>query len=245
MNLLAIDKASTEQRTLMAELNESLFESLTAGIGLVADSGHGIGRQIMDKFNQFDQRYLMRIFTRNQQRQSDMKRLFEELIIADHLSNVYSKNKPGLVNPAFAASTGDEGDVVINVEKAILSNGNATAVTNSAVIANGVGDADGLWRRGRGSPTATPPALDLNYLLPAVQHNQQHRESIASAALMHKVSVKHSVAPPVRLSGHGDELNILRDALFINKVAGADMLTPVGEFTDLFTVQCNAVHTLL
>ncbi len=166
------------------------------------------------------------------------------MLTSDHLSNVYSKNKPGLVNPAFATSTGDEGDVVINVEKAILSNGNATAVTNSAVIANGVGDADGLWRRGRGSPTATPPALDLNYLLPAVQHNQQHRESIASAALMQKVSVKHSVAPPVRLSGHGDELNILRDALFINKVAGPDMMTPVGEFTDLFTVHCNSVHTL-
>jgi len=68
----------------------------------------------------------------------------------------------------------------------------------------------------------------MNFLLPVAQHNQQHRESIASAALMHKVSVKHSVAPPVRLSSHGDELNILRDALFINKVTGTEMMTPVS-----------------
>jgi hypothetical protein len=39
VNLLNIDKASSDQRTLMAELNESFFESLTAGVRLVADSG--------------------------------------------------------------------------------------------------------------------------------------------------------------------------------------------------------------
>jgi len=120
VNMLAIDKASTEQRTLMDELNVYVFESLTAGIGLIADSGHGLGRQLMDKFNQFDERFLMRIFTRNQQRHSDMKRLFEELIIADQLSNMYKHSKPGLVNPSFETSLGD---VVINVDKPKMSNG--------------------------------------------------------------------------------------------------------------------------
>ena len=162
MNLLAIDKATTEQRTLMAELNESMFDSLTSGIRLVADSGHGLGRQIMDKFNQLDQRFLMRIFTRNQQRQSDMKRLFEELVIADQLNNMYSSNnninKPGVVNPAFTLS-GEE-DVVVNME----ANG---GVVGDSGISNGE-----VVRRGRGSPTATPPPLDLNFLVPMAQ---QHR----------------------------------------------------------------------
>ena len=112
VNLLNIDKASLEQRTLMAELNESFFESLTAGVRLVADSGQGLGRRLLNRLNQLDERYLARVFTRNQQQQSDMKRLFEELIIADQLAKM-NGGFGDRINPAF---NGDQhGDVVITL----------------------------------------------------------------------------------------------------------------------------------
>jgi hypothetical protein len=67
VNLLNIDKASSDQRTLMAELNESFFESLTAGVRLVADSGQAG----FPEFLQFSQYFFRHRLTGSQVRKKD------------------------------------------------------------------------------------------------------------------------------------------------------------------------------
>ena len=139
-----------------------------------------------------------------------MKRLFEELTVSDHLRNVYNKRQQlGNMNKAFTAD-GNSGEVTVDMS---LEEGTGPLGSNGGAIGNG-----GLANGG----TVTPPmGVDINLLLPVVQHQQQQHHH------NRKVSVKHSVAGPwlAPQRGEGNELNILRGALLQNKLSGVEMVS--------------------
>ena len=90
VNLLNIDKETDDQRTLMEELNDSMMENVSRGMY------HIIGRMgynhFQNKVDQFDEKYLMNIFS-NPDRDHDMKKLFEEIVMKEHLANVYDPKR--------------------------------------------------------------------------------------------------------------------------------------------------------
>jgi hypothetical protein len=197
----------------MSELNESVFESITAGVRIIADSGHGLSRQLLNKFNKLDDRYLKRVFMRSENSQNnDMKQLFEELTVSDYLKNVYNnkQHEVGVENKAFMP---DNPETVIDLPATVVVNG---PMGGAEIHINGT-----LAHAG-GTATPPPPlGLDLGYLLHPHHHQPHHHR---------KVSVKHSVAapyipPPHRGSVEGKELNILRGALLQNKLPGAEMVS--------------------
>ena len=78
----------------------------------------------LHKFDQFDERCLKKIFSKAE-RDHDMKKLFEEILLSEHLANVYSPGriqqqapKHGLINTVFemdeieGEDVGTEGSVV-------------------------------------------------------------------------------------------------------------------------------------
>ena len=86
VNILKIDKENDDQKYLMEELNDSALEIVSGAINKI------IGRYgyvyFQTKFNEFDEKYMKRIFC-NPDRDHEMKKLFEEKILAEHLATVY------------------------------------------------------------------------------------------------------------------------------------------------------------
>ncbi len=148
-------KSSTRCFLIIRQIFCATFEVGSLNENRNPINGQSFGRRLFNAFNRLDERYLAPLFTRKQRHQSDMKRLFEELIIAEHLEKMYATTSP----EKMILSTGQNGDVVINLTPAVPETspmGNGVAVINSS----GVGKAD------------------LSLLVPP--HPQHRRNSITS-----------------------------------------------------------------
>ena len=90
VNILNIDKEAEEHKSLMEELNDSMMEQMITGINQITGRYGFIYFQT--KFFKFDEEVMMKIFC-NPDQDHDMKKLFEEIVLADHLENVYDPKK--------------------------------------------------------------------------------------------------------------------------------------------------------
>jgi len=86
VNLLNVDKATEEQKTLMEELNDSVLDDLMPGMEIILGrNGEHYFRSLL---SDFDQNYMMKVFTRSDYA-SDMTKIFEVLALEDHKLNLY------------------------------------------------------------------------------------------------------------------------------------------------------------
>ena len=102
VNLLNVDKAKEEQKSLMEELNDSVIDDLMPGLEIIL--GRNGKHYFRSLFNDFDENYMMKWFTRSDYA-SDMTKIFEELALEDHKLNLYGNyeiaKKIGHSNPAY------------------------------------------------------------------------------------------------------------------------------------------------
>jgi len=102
VNLLNVDKAKEEQKSLMEELNDSVIDDLMPGLEIIL--GRNGKHYFRSLFNDFDEKYMMKWFTRRDYA-SDMTKIFEELALEDHKLNLYGNyeiaKQIGHSNPAF------------------------------------------------------------------------------------------------------------------------------------------------
>jgi len=86
VNKLKIEKSADSGKSLMLEMNNKLFEHIMAGIECL-DGKHG-QYYFMDRFNRFDEKYLMKIFC-NSDAEHEMVRMYDEVSINDHFLHLY------------------------------------------------------------------------------------------------------------------------------------------------------------
>jgi len=102
VNLLNVDKAKEEQKSLLEELNDSVIDDLMPGLEIIL--GRNGKHYFRSLLNDFDENYMMKWFTRSDYA-SDMTKIFEELALEDHKLNLYGNyeiaKQIGHSNPAF------------------------------------------------------------------------------------------------------------------------------------------------
>lgn len=88
VNLLDIDKAKSDQKSISEEVNETVMEHILAGIEIISGRARGSHylNQVMERL---DERYLMKWFCTNNANYNSITRVYEDLSVADHLCNLY------------------------------------------------------------------------------------------------------------------------------------------------------------
>ena len=86
VNILNVDRAKEEQKSLMEELNDSVLDDLMPGMEIILGrNGEHYFRSLLADF---DKNYMMKFFTRGDYA-SDMTKIYEVLALEDHKLNLY------------------------------------------------------------------------------------------------------------------------------------------------------------
>ena len=86
VNLLNVDKAKDEQKTLMEELNDYVLDDLMPGLEIIL--GHNGRHYFKALLNDLDEKFMMKWFTRSDFA-SDMTKIYENLALEEHKLNLY------------------------------------------------------------------------------------------------------------------------------------------------------------
>ena len=86
VNLLNVDRAKEEHKTLMEELNDTVLDDLMPGIEIIL--GRNGDHYFRSLFTDFDQNYMMKWFTRSDYA-SDISKIYENLALEEHKLNLY------------------------------------------------------------------------------------------------------------------------------------------------------------